>query len=734
MTCETVPTAAEIEQAKKNMQDLDSIIHDTEESIVDSKGRERITLEGALALFGFGAAPFTFTEGGSLTSRNLLVSNDPVDGFLYRYIGAGVFPVTVTPGTDPTASPADWEAFTATNHNLLAGRANEGAHPATSISKDGGGDVQDFIDAQFTNATELATGKFSVGEYVRLIDRDFGVFLVQAGGVVDGRGILDAGGGNSAVLIPSTPINLSEYGFSFNKSSYGLDGVRTVSLGGRFGDLAYSYSANPKLLTDLSSIMPDADMLDSSPYRYTYYDVELIPANWVSTGNPQIFRYVVSGWEGEALPINYVYNAYVQDIVTGRAYGARRDFVSSVEWSCQLYASAGNTVTLEILVPNGQTPSSSLVLKVANYEPRAKNVVFIDPINGVDGADGRSEYWAVKTFVHAFTLNPDVIVLSEGNYINNYIGIYTAARDLSVICPNGRARIVSNSVTYSAWTLESGTVYRTDVGGSPTPVGVADLLHDDEFGNPLITTQVNSIAECQSTPNSFYYDAAFPRRMYVNLIDGSAPTSSDVVVLTAVVLARHSAPSQKVYFENIDTIGGSAGGITARNTDADAVLIAKNCGAFGSSKNGFDVLDVGICLTIDCVAAYNTNDGFNYTAFNGISPHFIEVNGVGYRNKEVGTGNGSTSHDDCVGFRINGNYFENNGPGMVDVGNAVTHSVNISSTSNATYGVQSSGNAIVEVNGLNSRNNNIDVDGSSSVPIKIRSYSIETFSGSIEQI
>lgn len=70
---------------------------------------------------------------------------------------------------------------------------------ASRVTKVGGGSVQDFIDAQYTTAAELATGKFKVGTYVRLTDRAFRLFLLKSGGVADGYGILNAGNGNAAV-------------------------------------------------------------------------------------------------------------------------------------------------------------------------------------------------------------------------------------------------------------------------------------------------------------------------------------------------------------------------------------------------------------------------------------------------------------------------------------------------------------------------------------------------------
>lgn len=84
---------------------------------------------------------------------------------------------------------------------------------ASAISNANGGSVQDFIDAQYTTVAELATGKFQVGQYVRLTDRAMGLFLVQSGGTPNGYDIINAGNGNTAVLVNSNGVAFaSHYG------------------------------------------------------------------------------------------------------------------------------------------------------------------------------------------------------------------------------------------------------------------------------------------------------------------------------------------------------------------------------------------------------------------------------------------------------------------------------------------------------------------------------------------
>lgn len=130
-------------------------------TVTTYKGKQILSLSQAIDKFGFGVAPFTFTNGGTLEGKNLLVSNDPVDGFLYKYIGSHDFstPLTVTAGTNPTVG-SDWQPFTATDHNSLSNRNAAGAHDASAVTTDGGGSVQDFIDDSiklFDNSISLSS-------------------------------------------------------------------------------------------------------------------------------------------------------------------------------------------------------------------------------------------------------------------------------------------------------------------------------------------------------------------------------------------------------------------------------------------------------------------------------------------------------------------------------------------------------------------------------------------------
>ena len=85
---------------------------------------------------------------------------------------------------------------------------------ASTIPTSSSGSVQDFIDAQFTTVAEMATGKFQVGQYVRLTDRSLKLFKVQSGGFLTGKGTIDAGNGNTAKIQYDSQLNLESLGLT----------------------------------------------------------------------------------------------------------------------------------------------------------------------------------------------------------------------------------------------------------------------------------------------------------------------------------------------------------------------------------------------------------------------------------------------------------------------------------------------------------------------------------------
>lgn len=197
-----IPTASASDPCTivDNSVSLDKVING-DSTVTTYQGKQILSLSQAIDKFGFGVAPFTFTNGGTLESKNLLVSNDPVDSFLYKYVGSGSFPLTVTAGTNPTVG-IDWQPFAATDHNLLSNRNAAGAH--------------DEIYRRKAFIADIESGTYQEGSQLCLPERSNASFDVVNGGVPDGKGILDAGNGNTAVIIDNgETVKIRSLGYTF---------------------------------------------------------------------------------------------------------------------------------------------------------------------------------------------------------------------------------------------------------------------------------------------------------------------------------------------------------------------------------------------------------------------------------------------------------------------------------------------------------------------------------------
>lgn len=507
----------------------------------------------------------------------------------------------------------------------------------------------------------------------------------------------------------------------------------------RAGVLAYRKmtGGQAELLTDLTRFYPEGAFIDPVPEAPAYVGFEV--TTWNTTGTTDVHRFIIEPWEGPIFEANASrYAARIIDTATGRLYPTNG--YPGTDYTGRAYYNAvQGRMEVEVKMPTGISPPNTIVAYIPYYH-RPADALYVDPINGNNLNDGRSFEWPLATFAEAISAAPKVIFCKPGVYdLGNYPGTYTGG-DISIRCIGGQAIFVPRPFTFSSWAVHSGSTYVTTVAGSPTPVGAVDLGTLDKFGLPTVLAGVASLAECQATEGTYFYDAAGPRKMYVHLAGGKVPTAAEVMPYSLGILFRHSAPGSKVHISDAIFINGSGGAVGARDADINAVLIAERCYGIGSfNKNGFDILDVGLAISINCIANGNFNDGFNYTAFNGLSPHFIEIGCVGYGNKADGTGNGSTSHDDVRGFRINCDYALNAGPGMADVGTAQSVNVNVTATGSGpnanANGFRAANSAVVVIDGGTAFGNaGSDFAATDSAVIKARDAFGRTQSGTVEAL
>lgn len=198
---DTVPSFA-FDVLQRNVQDTDKFVNQETGTFTNRVGKvikpiPVIESEANAAVISLGWHQVgLFADGFTYTLQNDIAK----DSFGDWYRWNGTLPKVVVAGTLPS-SDANFVKIDYKSHAELSDRnpADGSAHNADDVANNGGGSVQDFIDAQYATVADVATGKFKVGTYVRLTDRALRLFLLQSGGVADGYGILNAANGNTAV-------------------------------------------------------------------------------------------------------------------------------------------------------------------------------------------------------------------------------------------------------------------------------------------------------------------------------------------------------------------------------------------------------------------------------------------------------------------------------------------------------------------------------------------------------
>lgn len=309
---------------------------------------------------------------------------------------------------------------------------------------------------------------------------------------------------------------------------------------------------------------------------------------------------------------------------------------------------------------------------------------YVDPVSGSDANSGLTWALALKRISTALAKADVDVVLCKGGAVYRIdstgqqgIGLYTGSRNIVLAAVGPRAIITTaREVTWTVDGTLTNTYNSTSTGGAI--VRVLDMRSRDVYGDYASLTLVASKALVDVTPGSYFYASNV---VSVRLSDSTVPDTNILCLRSAD--SKVSAPGVTWYMRNCMFLGGSSGAFAARDGSSSSVIIAEDCWfAHQFSADGYQIKDVGMSIAVRCRASANANDGFNYHELNGLSPHFIEIDCVGMANQALGTGNGSTSHESCIGFRMNCGYAFNAGPGVADVNSAKTFNVNCNSRGN----------------------------------------------------
>lgn len=350
---------------------------------------------------------------------------------------------------------------------------------------------------------------------------------------------------------------------------------------------------------------------------------------------------------------------------------------------------------------------------VESKKPTLTGVTYYVSTAGNNENDGLSMDTPLRS-VHAAFAKEDVaeIVVDGGLYTDEYafnnISGNSPNRQKSIIVraydPNNRP-VFTTARFYTNWTQVEGktNVYRVTRSALDKPYDMKVLDEDGDFKPYRLA---GSIDEVDSTPGSYYYESNV---LYIHTFD-SRPADNKIMVQLNLINFQSNG-NHIIYFENCDFYGGNDGCISVNSDNANnsnpAIIILNNCklkyasgGAGGLTVRGYDA------IIVNSEASCNYADGFNYHQSSGLPrklPRAIEINCVGRKNG-IGRGtdadNGSTMHDGGKIIRINGEYYNNEGPNVHDI-NAGTQSWNLGCVSRNSWAVSASrrSNYRIETNG-----------------------------------
>lgn len=299
---------------------------------------------------------------------------------------------------------------------------------------------------------------------------------------------------------------------------------------------------------------------------------------------------------------------------------------------------------------------------IVNYDvsvnqPTGKTY-YVDQGAGNDANDGLTPGTALKKILTAYNKSDvKVIILCNERwyYANEFNGVITINKSVSLKTLYGAKAVLSNHNSTS-WAKTAGatSVYQATRANASI---VVDITRKDSFGDRLALKLVSSIAECDATDDSYFISGT---TVYTHIKGGGSPGFGIYILQNDVpAIEINLTNTGLLYMENIDVLGGFV------VNGSGGSVFGKNCNfQYGKTDDSVNIAGAFSILQ-NCVGSQGLYDGFSYSGAIGA----IEINCVG-RNNGIGVGNtnnGSTAHTGSKVIRVNGNYFNNQGPNVADV-------------------------------------------------------------------
>lgn len=296
-------------------------------------------------------------------------------------------------------------------------------------------------------------------------------------------------------------------------------------------------------------------------------------------------------------------------------------------------------------------------------------VYYVDVTNGNDANNGTTWALAVKSIWKAVTLGntaavPYTVNIAAGIYfrVNGFSNNGTEVPPTqSCLIQAVGGPVICIAGDSHTWALDTGTTYSVARSNAKRVIDMASFDADGDFYE---FTLAASLADCRSTPGSWYTDGT---TVYVTRLDGAAATAENTMVLLQAVNAIRATTSGNMHMYGITQYGGNNGCIKISGNPTGK-FYAEDCifkfSATSTYIDNVQSLDYALCVFNRCVASKSQKDGFNFHTANSVIPVAILFDCLGYGN---GTATGSKSnngvsiHDAGLLIDFNGRYWGNVG-------------------------------------------------------------------------
>lgn len=308
-------------------------------------------------------------------------------------------------------------------------------------------------------------------------------------------------------------------------------------------------------------------------------------------------------------------------------------------------------------------------------------VAYVDPVSGSDSSNAGTQAYPFKSASYAIAVAgtaPTILRLKEAtyDYLTGFAGVSPSCSKLQIeTWASGRA-VMTTRITGLTWTSNGTGGYTAALPASIDAAGVFDALNRTSGDDFSLVPWKASAAAASAATGGGWYSAGAGGTITVRMSDGRAPDANTIVhAVNASGNLRITIPW--FYAENLDFegSGGSSYGCLSLTTGVSTTQIfaelrncsfkyACNSGASISSGNGIAVAGYVGLIHMDCTAAQNGNDGFNYhwDTRTNLAPQIIEINPIarGGGFSKDGSSNASTNHQAGAVLTLNANYSSDN--------------------------------------------------------------------------